>query len=84
MKVTTYSCALQEDPSVAVPENICERWSAKPANQTVAFADEKCNPPEWETNWNCPTPNCNISRIAGKCGGVPEAVTCTKHKRDRA
>ena len=84
LKVTTYSCALQEDPSVAVPEHICAHWSAKPANQTVAFADENCNPPEWETNWNCPTPNCNISRIAGKCGGVPEAVTCTKHKRDRA
>ena len=85
LKVTTYSCALQEDPSVAVLENICERWSAKPANQTVAFADENCNPPEWETNRTCPNPSCNTSRLAGKCGGnVSENVTCTQHKRDRA
>ena len=85
LKVTTYSCALQEDPSVAVPENICKHWSTKPANQTVAFADENCNPPEWETNRTCPQPACNLSRIAGKCGGnVSENVTCVKHKRDRA
>lgn len=85
LKVTTYSCALQEDPSVAVPENICKHWSTKPANQTVAFADENCNPPEWETNRTCPQPACNLSRIAGKCGGnVSENVTCIKHKRDRA
>ena len=85
LKVTTYSCALQEDPSVAVPEHICAHWSAKPANQTVAFADENCNPPEWETNRTCPQPACNLSRIAGKCGGnVSENVTCIKHKRDRA
>ena len=85
LKITTYSCALQEDPSVAVPEHICAHWSAKPANQTVAFADENCNPPEWETNRTCPQPACNLSRIAGKCGGnVSENVTCTQHKRDRA
>ncbi len=84
LKVTTYSCALQEDPSVAVPENICAHWSTKPTNQTVAFADENCNPPEWETNRTCPQPACNLSRLAGKCGGVIESVTCTKHKRDRA
>lgn len=85
LKITTYSCALQEDPSVAVLENICEHWSTKPANQTVAFADENCNPPEWETNRTCPQPACNLSRIAGKCGGnVSENVTCIKHKRDRA
>ena len=85
MKVTTYSCALQEDPSVAVPENICTHWSTKPANQTVAFADENCNPPEWETNRTCPQPACNLSKIPGKCGGnVSENVTCIKHKRDRA
>lgn len=85
LKVTTYSCALQEDPSVAVPENICKHWSTKPANQTVAFADENCNPPEWETNRTCPQPACNLSRIPGKCGGnVSENVTCIKHKRDRA
>jgi hypothetical protein len=85
LKVTTYSCALQEDPSVAVPEHICAHWSAKPANQTVAFADENCNPPEWETNRTCPQPACNLSRLPGKCGGnVSENVTCIKHKRDRA
>ena len=84
LKITTYSCALQEDPSVAVPELICAHWSAKPVSQTVAFADESCNPPEWETNRTCPQPACNLSRIAGKCGGVIESVTCTKHKRDRA
>lgn len=84
LKVTTYSCALQEDPSVAVPEHICAHWSAKPANQTVAFADENCNPPEWETNRTCPQPACNLSRIPGKCGGATEEVTCTQHKRDRA
>lgn len=84
LKVTTYSCALQEDPSVVVPENICTHWSTKPTNQTVAFADENCNPPEWETTWDCPNPSCNTSRIAGKCGGATEEVTCTQHKRDRA
>ncbi len=84
LKVTTYSCALQEDPSVAVPENICAHWSAKPTNQTVAFADENCNPPEWETNRTCPQPACNLSRLPGKCGGATEEVTCTQHKRDRA
>jgi len=85
LKVTTYSCALQEDPSVAVPENICAHWSTKPTNQTVAFADENCNPPEWETNRTCPQPACNLSRIPEKCGGnVSENVTCIKHKRDRA
>ena len=85
LKITTYSCALQEDPSVAVLENICEHWSTKPANQTVAFADENCNPPEWETNRTCPQPACNLSRLPGKCGGnVSENVTCIKHKRDRA
>jgi hypothetical protein len=85
LKITTYSCALQEDPSVAVPEPICTHWSTKPASQTVAFADENCNPPEWETNRTCPQPACNLSRLPGKCGGnVSENVTCIKHKRDRA
>ena len=84
LKVTTYSCALQEDPSVAVLENICAHWSTKPTNQTVAFADENCNPPEWETNRTCPQPACNLSRLPGKCGGATEEVTCTQHKRDRA
>ena len=84
LKVTTYSCALQEDPSVAVPKNICAHWSTKPTNQTVAFADENCNPPEWETNRTCPQPACNLSRLPGKCGGATEEVTCTQHKRDRA
>ena len=82
--VTTYHCALEENRGVSVPEHICNHWGAKPATTTVVKWDINCNPPQWETNWNCPTPNCNISRIAGKCGGATEAVTCIQHKRDRA
>ena len=82
--VTTYHCALEENGSVSVPEHICSHWGAKPATKIVVKWDINCNPPEWETNWNCPNPSCNTSRIAGKCGGVTEAVTCTQHKRDRA
>ena len=82
--VTTYHCALEENRGVSVPEHICNHWWAKPATTTVVKWDVNCNPPQWETNWNCPTPNCNISRIAGKCGGATEAVTCIQHKRDRA
>ena len=82
--VTTYHCALEENRGVSVPENICNHWRAKPATTTVVKWDVNCNPPEWETNWNCPNPSCNISRIAGKCGGATEAVTCIQHKRDRA
>ena len=82
--VTTYHCALEENRGVSVPENICNHWGAKPATTTVVKWDVNCNTPEWETTWNCPNPSCNTSRIAGKCGGVTEAVTCTQHKRDRA
>lgn len=82
--VTTYHCALEENRGVSVPEHICNHWWAKPATTTVVKWDVNCNPPQWETNWSCPTPNCNISRIAGKCGGATEAVTCIQHKRDRA
>ena len=82
--VTTYHCALEENRGVSVPEHICNHWGAKPATTTVVKWDENCNTPEWETTWNCPNPSCNTSRIAGKCGGVTEAVTCTQHKRDRA
>ena len=82
--VTTYHCALEENGSISVPEHICSHWGAKPATKIVVKWDINCNPPEWETNWNCPNPSCNTSRIAGKCGGVTEAVTCTQHKRDRA
>ena len=82
--VTTYHCALEENRGVSVPEHICNHWWAKPVTTTVVKWDVNCNPPQWETNWNCPTPNCNISRIAGKCGGATEAVTCIQHKRDRA
>ena len=82
--VTTYHCALAENGSVSVPEHICSHWGAKPATKIVVKWDINCNPPEWETTWNCPNPSCNTSRIAGKCGGVTEAVTCTQHKRDRA
>ena len=82
--VTTYHCALEENGSVSVPEHICSHWGAKPATKIVVKWDINCNPPEWETTWNCPNPSCNTSRIAGKCGGVTEVVTCTQHKRDRA
>ena len=82
--VTTYHCALEENGSVAVPEHICNHWGAKPATKIVVKWDINCNPPEWETNRTCPNPSCNTSRIAGKCGGAIEAVTCTQHKRDRA
>ena len=82
--VTTYHCALEENRGVSVPEHICNHWGAKPATTTVVKWDVNCNTPEWETTWNCPNPSCNTSRIAGKCGGVTEAVTCTQHKRDRA
>ena len=82
--VTTYHCALEENRGVSVPENICNHWGAKPATTTVVKWDVNCNTPERETTWNCPNPSCNTSRIAGKCGGVTEAVTCTQHKRDRA
>ena len=82
--VTTYHCALEENRGVSVPEHICNHWRAKPTTTTVVKWDVNCNPPEWETNWNCPNPSCNTSRIAGKCGGVTETVTCTQHKRDRA
>ena len=82
--VTTYHCALAENGSVAVPEHICNHWGAKPATKIVVKWDINCNPPEWETNRTCPNPSCNTSRIAGKCGGATEAVTCTQHKRDRA
>ena len=82
--VTTYHCALEENRAIAAPEHICNHWRAKPATTTVVKWEASCNTPQWETNWNCPTPNCNISRIAGKCGGVTEGVTCTQHKKDRA
>ena len=82
--VTTYHCALEENRGVSVPEHICNHWGAKPATTTVVKWDVNCNTPERETTWNCPNPSCNTSRIAGKCGGVTEAVTCTQHKRDRA
>ena len=82
--VTTYHCALEENRGVSVPEHICSHWGAKPATTTVVKWDVNCNTPERETIWNCPNPSCNTSRIAGKCGGVTEAVTCTQHKRDRA
>ena len=82
--VTTYHCALEENRGVSVPEHICSHWGAKPATTTVVKWDVNCNTPERETTWNCPNPSCNTSRIAGKCGGVTEAVTCTQHKRDRA
>ena len=82
--VTTYHCALEENRGVSVPEHICNHWWAKPATTTVVKWEASCNTPQWETNWNCPNPNCNISRIAGKCGGVTESVTCTQYKKDRA
>ena len=82
--VTTYHCALEENGGVSVPEHICNHWGVKPATTTVVKWDVNCNTPERETTWNCPNPSCNTSRIAGKCGGVTEAVTCTQHKRDRA
>ena len=82
--VTTYHCALEENRGVSVPEHICNHWGAKPATTTVVKWDVNCNTPERETTWNCPNPSCNTSRIAGKCGGATEAVTCTQHKRDRA
>ena len=82
--VTTYHCGLEENTAIAAPEHICNHWRAKPATTTVVKWEASCNTPQWETNWNCPTPNCNISRIAGKCGGVTEGVTCTQHKKDRA
>lgn len=82
--VTTYHCALEENGGVSVPEHICNHWGAKPATTTVVKWDVNCNTPERETTWNCPNPSCNTSRIAGKCGGATEAVTCTQHKRDRA
>lgn len=82
--VTTYHCALEENRGVSVPENICNHWRAKPATTTVVKWDVNCNPPEWETTWDCPNPSCNTSRIAGKCGGVTESVTCTQYKKDRA
>ena len=82
--VTTYHCALEENRGVSVPEHICSHWWVKPNSTEVKKWDENCNTPQWETNWSCPTPNCNISRIAGKCGGATEAVTCIQHKRDRA
>ena len=82
--VTTYHCALEENRGVSVPEHICNHWGAKPATTTVVKWDENCNPPQWETTWDCPNPNCNTSRIAGKCGGVTESVTCTQYKKDRA
>ena len=82
--VTTYHCALEENKAIAAPEHICNHWWAKPATTTVVKWEASCNTPQWETNWNCPNPNCNISRIAGKCGGVTESVTCTQYKKDRA
>lgn len=82
--VTTYHCALEENRGVSVPEHICSHWWVKPNSTEVKKWDENCNTPERETTWNCPNPSCNTSRIAGKCGGVTEAVTCTQHKRDRA
>ena len=82
--VTTYHCALEENRGVSVPEHICNHWGAKPATTTVVKWDVNCNTPERETTWDCPNPSCNTSRIAGKCGGATEAVTCTQHKRDRA
>ena len=82
--VTTYHCALEENRAIAAPEHICNHWRAKPATTTVVKWEASCNTPQWDTNWNCPTPNCNISRIAGKCGGATEAVTCTQYKKDRA
>ena len=82
--VTTYHCGLEENKAIAAPEHICNHWRAKPATTTVVKWEASCNTPQWDTNWNCPTPNCNISRIAGKCGGVTEGVTCTQHKKDRA
>ena len=82
--VTTYHCALEENRGVSVPEHICSHWWVKPNSTEVKKWDENCNPPQWETTWNCPNPSCNTSRIAGKCGGATEAVTCTQHKRDRA
>ena len=82
--VTTYHCALEENRGVSVPEHICNHWGAKPSTTTVVKWDENCNTPEWETTWNCPNPSCNTSRIAGKCGGVTESVTCTQYKKDRA
>ena len=82
--VTTYHCALEENRGVSVPELICNHWGAKPATKIVVKWDINCNPPEWETNRTCPNPSCNTSRIAGKCGGATEAVTCIQHKRDRA
>ena len=82
--VTTYHCALEENRGVSVPEHICNHWRAKPATTTVVKWDVNCNPPQWETTWNCQNPSCNTSRLPGKCGGATEAVTCIQHKRDRA
>ena len=82
--VTTYHCGLEENRAIAAPEHICNHWRAKPATTTVVKWEASCNTPQWETTWNCPNPNCNISRIAGKCGGATEAVTCTQYKKDRA
>ena len=82
--VTTYHCALEENRGVSVPEHICNHWGVKPATTTIVKWDVNCNTPERETTWDCPNPSCNTSRIAGKCGGATEAVTCTQHKRDRA
>lgn len=82
--VTTYHCALEENRGVSVPEQICSHWWVKPNSTEVKKWDENCNPPQWETTWDCPNPSCNTSRIAGKCGGVTESVTCTQYKKDRA
>ena len=82
--VTTYHCALEENRGVSVPEHICSHWWVKPNSTEVKKWDENCNPPQWETTWDCPNPSCNTSRIAGKCGGVTESVTCTQYKKDRA
>ena len=82
--VTTYHCALEENRGVSVPEQICRHWWVKPNSTEVKKWDENCNPPQWETTWDCPNPSCNTSRIAGKCGGVTESVTCTQYKKDRA